>query len=64
MSNGEFWGGHYIGDEFPEFYGRPIIITNSLSEVNFPAYKIRFKGESNWYDNMDAEDWTEEDPNN
>lgn len=50
------WAGIYIGDEFPEYYGQRIIITDDNSNENNPCYMIRFLGESQWHDNMSDDD--------
>lgn len=49
--------GHYVGEEFPEFYGKEIEVRDDYSD-NSPCYKIRFIGESKWHNNMDKEDFT------
>lgn len=46
----------YNGQDFPEFIGNEIEVTDDNSNENAPAYSIRFVDESSWHDGMDDED--------
>jgi len=56
MSKKSFMG-YYVGEEFPEYYGKKIEIKHDNSNKKYPCYKIRFIDESIFYDNMDDEDF-------
>ncbi len=45
----------YKGEDFPDFVGNEIAVRD-CTESEFPAYAIKFIGESMWHSGMDDDD--------
>lgn len=56
MNSNEAVRGIYVGNEFPEYHGKEILIRGDNSNPDAPCYEIQFVGENQWHDNMDDHD--------
>jgi hypothetical protein len=57
MTKIKSWMGYYVGDEFPEYYGRECEIADYTDGSGNKCYQILFVGQHTWHDNMDDADW-------